>query len=157
MPHLHANFKKGVATLSPTYNKDTYVKFLDVFGTHYVNKLQMGARYGYLSVFTDAGWTSMLEKGIKVDVAASASYAGVSGKASVSTNQQSADAKTFQNSRENVKIFSLGSTPPTSGNNVEWANQAIAEPMPITYSLRPIDELFTTQFMPDVQGLATIR
>jgi len=53
----------------------------------------------------------------------------------------------MMSSSSEFKTFSIGSVPPRDNNGNTWANQAITEPMPISYSLREITEIFTDPSM----------
>jgi hypothetical protein len=55
MPNLSTNFIKGYKTLKT--DLAAYYKFIDTFGTHYVNNIKMGAKYGYISKLTQESYS----------------------------------------------------------------------------------------------------
>ena len=73
-PALSQNFIKGVKTLPINYDREAYRRFLDTFGTHYVNTVHMGATYGQQSKISSSSWKEMLEN--NVNIAVSAGYSG---------------------------------------------------------------------------------
>jgi hypothetical protein len=55
------------------------------------------------------------------------------------------------------KITVIGSRPPANSQNaLEWANQAISNPMPISYVLRPISELLNSRNFPNIKNIDKI-
>jgi len=101
----------------------------------------MGARYGYRYKLSAQSFTKMQSQSI--DVGVQASYSGafsVSGGLNVGTSNS--NSQSFSNSVSETKIFSVGSSPPVDNSGTTWANNAIVEPMPISYSFRPIMDIF---------------
>jgi len=90
MPGLTPNFQAGVASLGTDIN--AYYTFIDTFGTHYVEQVKMGAKYGYINRMTDLAYSKLRSQGI--DVAASASYASVA-SAGVKTSYDEKSATAF--------------------------------------------------------------
>lgn len=66
-PGLSANFLSAVDTLLLDYNEEVYMKFLNAFGTHYIQEINMGSRFGQLSEFSKEGWKSMQSQSIDVE------------------------------------------------------------------------------------------
>lgn len=65
-PEFSANFLNAVDTLMVGYNEEVYMKLLDTFGTHYIQAIKMGSKYGQLSEFSKEGWKTMQEQSIQV-------------------------------------------------------------------------------------------
>jgi len=118
--------------------KDDYYIFIDYYGTHFIDTINMGARFGYMQKMSAEEYSSMNSSQIKA--ALSASGYGVSGSASFASSNSNSSSKS--NSSIETKIISIGAPPPADGNTLTWAASAINEPMPISYKLRPFMEIF---------------
>lgn len=133
-PVLTDNFKAALAALPAEYGDGSaFFDLIDEFGTHLVKHVTMGARFGFNSYFTEEGWTSMESDGI--DVTTAAEYEGVvkaGGKVDVKSQQDAQQA--FDSNKTEYELITLGSAP-ARGDAIDWAQQAITEPMPIRYSL----------------------
>lgn len=46
-PGLNANFQAAVMALPENKDEDKYGRFFEDFGTHYTDKISMGAKYGF--------------------------------------------------------------------------------------------------------------
>jgi len=133
-PNLTDNFVTASSQLPADYGHgNTYFDFIDAFGTHYPVEVVFGSRYGFISYFDEAGWTSVEKTNISVEVAAS--YDGVvKAGGNLSTQSEKTAQQAFSSSHKYFSIVSLG-TPPTKGDPVQWAQQVVQEPMPIRYTL----------------------
>jgi hypothetical protein len=148
-PPLFADeFVKAVASLkglSYSTNKAVFHQFFNYYGTHYIESIRMGSKFGYLYELRSNSYTTMNQQGY--DVTASASYSGFfNAGGSFGINQDSQAAQTFSQSVSDSKIFTIGSLPPVDNSPTTWAQDSLNEPMPITYKLRPIFEIFTNKF-----------
>lgn len=96
------------------------MEFLNRFGTHYVQRVKMGSRYGYLSEFTLDVKKEFESRGISVDVAIeySAKNTTINGTAGIKVNSEG--SKLLEMLRSSVSIFILGSKPPANGDVQEW-------------------------------------
>lgn len=128
-PKLSENFIAAINTLPETYNDETYMLFLENFGTHYIDQVHMGARFSCVTRLTSESWTTLLQKNIKVDVAASYSGFGVTGALDVRTEDQKKMAKEFDSVKSEMLLSVVGSKPVKEHGPIEWAQQAIEEPM----------------------------
>jgi hypothetical protein len=141
-PLLHSSFVKAIEFIGQKDFKDDkkeYFKFIDYFGTHFINELKMGARLGYLEKTTVTEYYS--GKFLSAGASLSVSSPWVSASAKVSGSSD--DKTSGSNGKKDVKTFSIGASPDADGNTLKWAEKAILEPMPIKYSLRTILEIFT--------------
>ena len=158
-PAVNPTFLKEVQALPATYTATTkaaYMSFLQRHGTHYFTQMRMGAKYGYLSTVTQDSWTKMQSQGITVSAAASYS-AAISVGVTAMTSSQTQAAQTFDSMKSNVKQISIGSAPPLDGSILTWANNCYSNPMPISYSLDSIANLFVAGLFPSVSNIATIK
>jgi len=122
--------------------KEDYFKFIDYFGTHFINKIEMGARYGFLEKTSVKEYSSGSNYSASLSVSGSYGAASLSAKVAGSTE----NSKSGASSQKNVKAFSIGVPPPADGNPLSWAEKTLSEPMPIKYSVRAITEIFTNRF-----------
>jgi len=144
-PKLDNTFVKAIDYIDELNfedSKDEYFTFITFFGTHFINSIEMGARYGYLEKTTIKEYASGTS--ISASLSVSGSY-GV-GNASARVGGGSDTTSSGSNKSKNVKIFSIGVPPPSDGNASSWAEKSLLEPMPIKYSIRPITEIFTNPF-----------
>ena len=158
-PTIHPNFLAEVKKLPTTYTaatKSAYMSFLQKHGTHYFKSMNMGSKYGYISTITQDSWTKLSQQGITVSLAASYS-AMVSVGVSTTTDIQKTQASSFDSLKSDYKQVSIGSAPPPDGNIVTWANNCYGNPMPITYSLDNIANLFVASFMTGVTGVPALQ
>ena len=61
-PKFTTNFENGVSTLAEDIN--SYYRFLDAFGTHYLKQMKMGSRYSVYYKFNEDGYSKLLKEGI---------------------------------------------------------------------------------------------
>jgi len=144
-PKLDDTFVKAIDSIDELNfedSKDDYFTFIDYFGTHFIESIDMGARYGYLEKTT----TSELSSG--TSISASLSVSGSYGVGNASAKVAGGTDKTNSNSssKKNVKIFSIGVPPPSDGNALSWAEKSLLEPMPIKYSIISVLEIFSNPF-----------
>lgn len=71
LPPLHRNFLRGLDSLTDEYDIIAYTDFMSRFGTHYVQDIKMGSKFGYISNFTSDSWQKMRSDKISVGVTAS--------------------------------------------------------------------------------------
>ena len=132
-----------------TTSKDDYSRwfeFLDTYGTHYVSYMEFGASYMFENKMTATKLAEMQSSGL--DVSAEASYSGlfsVSGGFSMSTEQRAA-ASRFQKD-VTTKTITVGAPPPATGDASVWASTVKEDPVPVTYELVSIENLFTESYM----------
>jgi hypothetical protein len=124
-------------------NKNDFYTFIDYYGTHFLEKLTMGARYGLLNKLTIDEYSTF--KSTAVNVAVRGSGYGFEASASVGTNNSK--SKSGFASLGSKKVFSIGASPPANGDAMAWAASSISEPMPISYKLRPMMEILTNPFL----------
>lgn len=120
MPELTENFAIGASTLPVQYDEGSYYHFLEAFGTHYISKLKMGARYGYLSVFEEENWKSIVNSDLKIEQAASLSGWGITGNDNFLNHDNQKQVDEFNSKKESHHVFSLGTKPPESGKEDDW-------------------------------------
>eukprot|EP00795_Rhopilema_esculentum_P015657 gene15657-6942_t len=147
-PKFTSNFLETVKLLGRGQND--YGRFLDTFGTHFVESVDMGARYAKLQVISKETQEKLHENGIDIKLAAEASAAGIG---SVKTDNQFKTSKknseTFENSVEKTETVTIGSKPPSDGKQETWIAESVRSPLPIFYQLRSIVDIFSSAYFKD--------
>ncbi len=146
-PKLTPNFIRAVNTLTEDYQEKPYMRFISYFGTHFVSQVHMGARFACVTRLSEKSWTSLLQKNIKIEMAASYSAYGVSGALDTRTEEQKKWAREFESVKTDMSLSVIGSKPVKEHGPIEWAQQAIEEPMPMRYTLENISELLGDPYM----------
>ena len=123
-----------------------YFEFFNVYGTHYVKEITYGAHYTYQHRMQASTFATERRNG--VNVAVQASYSGlfsIGGGMKLDSSQQQA-AFDFRKSVE-TKTITVGAPPPANGDAMTWASNVKDSPLPIKYSLKSIEHLFTSEYM----------
>ena len=145
-PPLDPVFLDWVKRLSKTNSTDIYIEFLDTYGTHFPTEVTFGARFTYEYKMESKKYETQSESG--VNVAVSASYSGivsVGGGFSMDSSQKQ-KASEFSKSVE-TKTISVGAAPPANGDAMTWASTVKNSPVPSSYKLSSIEELFTEKYL----------
>lgn len=146
---LSDNFRKGVASLSNTTNFSSIMRFIDNFGTHFTNMIQMGSKCVLQSKFSEFGYTSMISSGLDVKAAAGASFMGFTGGFKSETSKQQSMSKQFDEARSEYTALYLGSMPSDDNKWETWAVNSSLNPYPFMYILQPISSLLTDAYFPE--------
>ncbi|XP_060563198.1 uncharacterized protein LOC132722693 [Ruditapes philippinarum] len=149
-PPLDPVFLGWIERLSTTDSTDLYLEFLDTYGTHFPTEVTFGARFTYEHKMESKKYEKESESG--VNVAVSASYSGivnVGGGFSMDKSQRE-KASAFSKSVE-TKTISVGAPPPANGDALTWASTVKDSPVPSSYKLASIEELFTDKYLDETQ------
>ena len=65
----------------------------------------------------------------------------ISVNADLATNDEQKAAQNFQKETRDQKMYSSGKAPPKDGNSLNWMNDVIEEPQPLTLKLARLDTL----------------
>ena len=65
----------------------------------------------------------------------------VSVNANLATNEEKKAAQNFKKETKDQKLYSSGKAPPKDGKALNWMNDVIKEPQPLTLKLAPMDKL----------------
>jgi hypothetical protein len=143
-PEFNKNFLAGLESLKGLpfeLNKEIYYKFITTFGTHYIYDVIMGSRYSYILETTKASYNSLKSNRVKIS-----SQAKYSAMASLNVrNSYKNDTKTssqFESIISKKYITSVGAPMPSSMDINDWLAATSTLPMPISYTIKPITELF---------------
>ena len=144
------DFLYGVQSLTETYDEETYMQFIQVFGTHYARGLRLGGRWGWLIEFSRNDFQKMIDDSVNWNLGLS--YAGKV-KAGIDLNG-SVDTTTMtkvMNSITNNFSYNIGGDYQAEAS--DWIKSVRATPMPIKIDPIPIWELLTTKYVPSVENL----
>jgi len=149
-PLLTEDFQTAVERLpegSTSGNLDEYFRFIDYFGTHYIDVAEYGSLYGMQAEITRKDWTTMTEKGRSVEIGASATAYGFTVSSGYRNENERKDAEEFKKHSTNQRIFSIGEIPPKSGEALDWVQKAKSSPAPMRLKLIPISKILENPFI----------
>lgn len=143
-------FDEDFLALAKKMEKSTsdVVRFLDLYGTHFLETIEFGAKFIYENKISTENYMSMQSENINVKV--QASYSGLfslGGGFGMDSDQRNV-AVSFSKKVETSTV-TVGAAPPSTGDAMEWASTVKTSPLPIEYKLTDINELFTATFMKD--------
>jgi hypothetical protein len=149
-PRLSENLVAALTEIEQTEYDNTdensmslYSNFISTFGTHYMYQLLMGARYTYVEEITTSAYADMTKMGINVEAQGSMG-ALVSVDVNAKFNMDSSSQSDQQKKDTNKYITTIGAPMPPSLDMETWLNAAMDTPMPISYTIKPLYELFNT-------------
>lgn len=123
-------------------NSNDWNTFISQYGTHYTTEVLFGGRAIQESEFTRTSVSTLKEKGIDVGLAVKAGYAGFYGEVGVDTSISSQQKSEVESLKRKTNNYFIGGTPPGRGNIQDWQTQVNNQPMPITYKVMPLSDLF---------------
>lgn len=129
----------------PKIGDEAVLEFVQYYGTHFFTDVTFGAKFVQHHKLSQKTFESLKKSEISVE--AQASYSGlfsIGGGFSLDKKQSEA-ASNFSKSVETI-TYTVGSTPPSNGDALTWAATVNQNPVPMLYSLSPIDVLFTEPF-----------
>ena len=150
-PNVSEEFFYGAQSLTDIYDEDTYMQFIQTFGTHYIGQLRLGGRWGWLIEMKRNSFQKMLDDSI--DWQLGLQYAGKV-KAGFNVNG-SVDTKTVTIVTDSIShnfSYNIGGDYKPDSN--EWMSSVRANPMPIFMTPLPIWDLFTTAHLPGISNLS---
>ncbi len=147
-PPLHPGFYRWAKALERNYSEANLLQFVKYYGTHFPTSVVFGARFLKQYSMTSQSYKTASSRDISVS--AQASYSGlfsVSGGFSLDKSQRQA-ASQFSKEVETTTI-TVGAAPPNNGEASYWASTVKENPVPISYEIQPITNIFTNVFMKD--------
>ena len=164
-PPFQQSFKNAVlalgAAVDDTERKEEFHKFIEEFGTHFLQKATIGARLSIVRRYSRGTFKRATEEEIENCNKFRLGYFYVKEEGGNNcTNLENAGESMIFNNIHREQIISYGSKP--SDSLTDWANQEFDSPVPIKMKLTPTLELFHKDFMQrdeDLKwsGYATIR
>ena len=79
---------------------------------------------------------------IDIDITAKASFAKFYADSSFDYHKYEVQTKYAETLSHSIKELYVGGQPPQNGNISQWQQKIIEDPMPITYKMLPLSELF---------------
>ena len=148
-PPFKSTFQNAVKTLSEATEDDRkkeFHRFIQDFGTHFLQQATIGSRLSILRRYSRATFQNATAEAFENCSKGRLSYFYVKeeGKNNCSSLDDAGKTTIF-NDIEREYIVSYGSKPEKS--LTEWANQEFDYPVPIRMNLVPIIELFHDDFM----------
>ncbi|KAK7476541.1 hypothetical protein BaRGS_00032221 [Batillaria attramentaria] len=145
-PPFHHVFLDWIMDLNRTDDDDVYMEFFENYGTHFLTEVKFGASFTYEYKMATSTYKKETSEG--VDVAVAASYSGlfsVGGGFNMDSSQKEA-ASSFQK-KVTTRTITIGAAPPANGDAMTWASTVKESPVPVSYDLRSIEDLFSERFM----------
>lgn len=148
-PKFHHSFLKGVSIISKnkkTFEEDPeiYWRFIDNFGTHHIYEVKMGARFGAISKTTSKEVEKLTSNTVGFE--RSIGFKDLFEVNNKITNENKHTSNSLTKMEE-VKMFSIGSRPSEKADDLSWSQKAIEEPMPISYKVRPLIDVFSNKII----------
>ncbi|KAK7495008.1 hypothetical protein BaRGS_00013648 [Batillaria attramentaria] len=145
-PPFHPVFLKWVIKLNQTNDDNVYSQFFEKYGTHFLREAKFGASFTYEHKMKASKYKE--ERQNEVNVAVEASYSGlfsVGGGFSMSSEERQ-KAEEFRK-KVITRTITIGAPPPANGDAMTWASTVKENPVPVSYELASMEELFTETFM----------
>jgi hypothetical protein len=143
-------FYRAVNNLPRTPDDTEYLRLISVFGTHYASSIDMGSKAVTRSEFEGTAWTKMEQENFNFKAGAQASFLGFTGGLQYSTETDKQLAETFDSNRTSLVATYMGCRPSSDGKWETWMESTSQSPYPIAYTIRPLTELLTPQYFPNI-------
>ncbi len=140
LPKLSEDFVQGALY---SLQQSNWIEFIEEFGTHYVHEITMGGRATQETSYTFNSVSKMESLDIDINIAAKASFAKFLVDTSFDWNKYSRSINYSEKIESSKTQFYIGGEPPRTGNIYDWQVKIIDNPMPISYKLFPISDLFS--------------
>ena len=154
-PMFTDGFLQAAKRLEDDEDAHAYADFLKDYGTHYLEKTNLGARYAVETEFSKTAKNTLYRDRFDFKAAAGLNFK-ISFGLNVETGKNKEIIEQFQELQKSHSILSYGSPIPKDGNGKTWANSVFDNPLPIHYKLGKIQDLFTERFMKS-QRISTSR
>jgi len=118
--------------------KTDFFDFIDSFGTHFVNEIRMGARFGARTKIKSENLTKLRSNSILFKRSLGIEKVAKFSASVENTNEQTSKLDSLF---EETKVYSIGSPIPKDLKAETWVAESVKNPMPIKYKLIPLDEL----------------
>lgn len=147
-----ADISVGIQYLPLSFSSDTsdaLFTFIDNYGTHYLSGVEMGGRFGQRLEFSKETWTKFHEN--DVDITASAGFSFiVSVGSKVENDHDQQMAESFSRSSQSQTQYHVGGQ--YSKDAATWMATVGDSPMPVTYTLKRLDEVLQPYHLPQMDS-----
>ena len=149
-PKFTDGFLVAAKRLEDTFDRHAYLDFVNDFGTHYISKTHMGARYAVETEFDNTTRDELFHEDFDFTLGAKINFMVSLGlDVNIKKNKEIIDK--YQELQKSHSILAYGSPIPKDSNSVKWANSVFENPLPINYQLARIQDLFTSRFMGNLE------
>ena len=149
-PPFDPGFISKAETLAdPESGDEAVLEFIKYYGTHFMTQATYGAKFVQHHKVSQTTFESL--KRSEFSVEAQANYAGlisIGGGISLDSDQKNAASNFLK--QVQTTTYTVGSTPPSNGDAMTWAASVKQNPVPMQYTLSPIDLLFTEPFVKEL-------
>lgn len=158
---VNANFQHFVKNLPLEYDQEAYTKMIKEFGTHYINRMKVGGRWGHQMVFKSSDYAALEDDEIKVDFEIKAAVGGASkggGGLKFDHTDKTTTNYRVTNSIDNQRTFNVGGE--YREDAAEWIQTVKDSPVPVHMTLTELETLFTQEDLPmetDLEALEKKR
>ena len=153
------NFSQNfINTLNLAYtNQTTWQSVIDKFGTHLVVEAKLGGRNYYKYSMTAQDKAILQSSRIDVSAAASFSFEGFTGSASVSVQKNQNQINKFNSVVKNTRQSIIGGSPITNGDIIGWQKTVQQSPRPFSYTLVKLSDLIDQLHLPSLTNTVLIN
>eukprot|EP00929_Paragymnodinium_shiwhaense_P103008 TRINITY_DN6628_c0_g1_i1.p1 TRINITY_DN6628_c0_g1~~TRINITY_DN6628_c0_g1_i1.p1 ORF type:complete len:632 (-),score=135.12 TRINITY_DN6628_c0_g1_i1:346-2241(-) len=151
-PPLDPNFLAGAGMLPSTVDEDeeAYMTFIHRFGTHVVNQMTLGGRWGWSMEFKAHDYQNLLDDSVSVDLGLH--YAGKI-KAGFDVDHSTDARMAYRVTKAISHNASFNTGGDFKTDQEEWKATVRNNPMPLSLQLTPLYDLFTPAYMPNVTNV----
>lgn len=147
MPTLNRDFQTAVKMMPEEYDQSAYNLMIREFGTHYINQMKVGGRWGQQFTFKSDDYTALEENEIDIHFGITAmANADAGGGLHFNSSDQRDTAYAVAKSVYKNSTYSTGGT--FNFDPVQWMTTVKEEPMPVHLTLNSLDHLFNTIWLP---------
>ncbi|WAR31840.1 PV21-like protein [Mya arenaria] len=145
-PPFDPTFLHWIHKLNNSDSVGDYLDFFTKYGTHYPTEMTFGARFMKEHKMQSNDYETKQSQGI--NVAVQASYSGLfsAGGGFNLDSSQRQQASDFSKSVETTTI-TIGAAPPADGEANTWAATVQSNPVPSSYTLDTIENVFSEEYM----------
>ena len=151
-PKFTDGFLRAAKRLENAGDTTAYFNFVNDYGTHYLRRAHMGARYAVESEVDQEKREEFSHDGFNLHLGAKLDFLSFFKiESNTDTQRNTTTKETFQRLRKENSILTYGSPIPKDGDAITWANEVRKDPLPIRYTLSKITNLFDERFMENLE------
>lgn len=136
------------------FDQEDYDRFVRAFGTHYVQSMRAGGRFGVRSELTTQDYQFFLDQSVNVSLALMATaMGGFGGGIDFMNGQRTTEQTMVSSAITRNETFFIGGTYDT--NAEKWIANVRGDPQPVGLTIRFLSELLTDVFFPNDPNIDT--
>lgn len=140
---------------TPINQTDSYGKFINSFGTHYISAIGIGGRATLKYKFEYCSFQALQSKGYTIAVMVEGTFYGITGSAKLSTGNYREAAQTYTSSSSSQENYFSPRNLSTTADLADWNVLIDKYPMPTYYVMAPFSDFLIPRFFPDDTALET--